>query len=57
MYMGEIADAMISGEMCEMCGVYLDSGEMGIPMYCSVQCARHRGVPEKDIKNRIGKEL
>ena len=54
--MGEIADAMISGEMCEMCGVYLDSGDMGIPMYCSEQCARDRGVPEKEIKSRLGKE-
>lgn len=53
--MGEIADAMINGETCEMCGVYLDYGEepMGIPMYCSEQCARDRGVPEKDIEARI----
>lgn len=55
--MGEIAESMISGESCEMCGVPLDSGDMGIPMYCSKECARDRGVPEKDISGRIGKEL
>lgn len=55
--MGEIADAMIGGEMCEGCGVWLESGDMGIPMYCSAKCARDRGVPEEDIKYRIGKEV
>ena len=25
--MGEIADAMINGEMCALCGVYLEPGE------------------------------
>jgi len=54
--MGEIADAMISGEMCEMCGVYLEDNDMGIPMYCSEQCAKDRGVPKKDIQSRILKE-
>jgi hypothetical protein len=47
--MGEIADAMLSGEMCEMCGEYICSecAEMGIPMYCSKSCARDRGVHDK----------
>ena len=48
--MGEIADAMLSGELCEMCGEYLDCNQcadMGIPMYCSLSCARDRGA-EKD---------
>jgi len=54
--MGEIADAMIGGEMCEACGVPIDAGDMGIPMYCSKRCARDRGVPEKDIKLRVAKE-
>lgn len=26
--MGDIADAMISGELCAMCGVYLEKGEI-----------------------------
>ena len=53
--MGEIADSMINGEVCEMCGVYLDYGDepMGIPMYCSESCAIDRGVPKKEAKNRV----
>lgn len=54
--MGEIAEAMLSGKMCEMCGVYLEDNDMDIPMYCSAQCARDRGVPEKDIKYRVIEE-
>ena len=52
--MGEIADAMINGETCEMCGVYLDYGDepMGIPMYCSISCAIDRGVPREEAKDR-----
>lgn len=45
--MGEIAEAMISGVMCEMCGVYLecdDCADMDIPMYCSLSCAKDRGA-------------
>lgn len=44
--MGEIAEAMISGEMCEMCGVPLcrECAGMKIPMYCSIQCAEDRGA-------------
>lgn len=41
--MGEIADMMIGGEMCEGCGVFLDDGGYGIPRYCSDECARDRG--------------
>ncbi len=56
--MGEIAELMLNGDMCEMCGVNLENEEdAGIPMYCSKECARDRGVPEKDIKYRIGKEI
>lgn len=55
--MGEIADQMLNGDMCEMCGVYLENDlDIGIPMYCSEECARDRGVLEKDIKNRVSKE-
>ena len=55
--MGEIADAMLSGELCEMCGVPIDGEDMGIPMYCSEECARARRVPEETIKDRIAKEI
>lgn len=43
--MGDIADAMTSGGLCEMCGVALcdDCADMGMPMYCSKSCARDRG--------------
>ena len=52
--MGEIAEAMISGELCEMCGVALneESADMGIPMYCSIECANDRGAD----KSQVGKE-
>lgn len=47
--MGEIADSMLSGEVCEMCMEPLcdDCADMGIPMYCSIQCAKDRGVKDK----------
>jgi hypothetical protein len=44
--MGEIANDMISGVACEMCGVYLeceDCEDNGIPAYCSLECAKDRG--------------
>lgn len=42
--MGEIADAMINGELCEMCGVALDGDAPGYPRYCSLECAQDRGA-------------
>lgn len=43
--MGEIADMMLEGEMCEGCGEYLEDGDnAGIPDYCSEECARDRGA-------------
>lgn len=44
--MGEIAESMLSGEMCEGCGIYLECDECennGIPAYCSPECAKNRG--------------
>ncbi len=32
--MGEIADAMINGLFCEVCGEYLDGDEPGYPRKC-----------------------
>ncbi len=32
--MGEIAESMLDGTLCEGCGVYLGS-DMGIPMRCA----------------------
>lgn len=46
--MGEIADMMLDGTMCECCGVWMDdilAGEEapGFPRYCSRECAESRG--------------
>ena len=44
--MGEIAEAMLDGTMCAGCGEYLDSEdaqEMGIPMFCTDECAKDHG--------------
>ena len=42
--MGDIADMMLDGTLCEMCGVYLEGEADGFPRYCSAQCARDRGA-------------
>ena len=39
--MGEIADAMLDGEMCEGCGEYLGGGD-GFPRRCSACRRRER---------------
>lgn len=44
--MGEIADMMLDGTMCEACGEFLNDGEDGdgLPGYCSRECAESRGM-------------
>lgn len=43
--MGEIADMMLEGDMCECCGSFIDcEGGWGIPRYCSPECAADRGA-------------
>lgn len=42
--MGEIAESMISGEACEMCGIPLPGEADGFPRYCSEECAIDRGA-------------
>lgn len=44
--MGEIAELLTMGVLCEACGEYTceECGQMGIPMYCSRECARSRGA-------------
>lgn len=54
--MGEIAEMMLNGEMCEQCGVFLSGEATGIPMYCSNDCAKDVGIPKKDRKYRIREE-
>jgi len=41
--MGEIAEIMLDGTLCECCGEFLGDGD-GFPGYCSRQCAEARGV-------------
>jgi len=49
--MGEIADAMINGLMCEQCGVYLDGEEPGFTRCCT-DCAEDPEIAEM-YKDRI----
>lgn len=52
--MGEIADMMLEGDLCEACGGALHSDETpGYPMYCSVECAKDRGIPKSDWPSRV----
>lgn len=47
--MGEMAEMMLEGILCEACGVYIDDdGDEGFPRYCSRRCAADRGVPWGD---------
>lgn len=34
--MGEAADMLLSGLMCEGCGVFIDGDEPGYPRHCDV---------------------
>jgi hypothetical protein len=45
--MGEIAEMMLDGTLCEGCGEYIGKSE-GYPQYCSLDCAHDRGF---DIEN------
>jgi hypothetical protein len=43
--MGEIAEMMLNGDLCEGCGGFIDFEDGGgFPRYCSPQCARDRGI-------------
>lgn len=42
--MGEIAEMMLDGTLCEGCGVFLSAEPKGFPGYCSAQCAHDRGA-------------
>lgn len=33
--MGDIADAMLSGELCQTCGAYIDDDPQGVPRKCA----------------------
>ena len=42
--MGEIADMMLNGVLCECCGTFLGDEKTGFLGYCSDECARARGA-------------
>jgi hypothetical protein len=48
--MGDIADAMLNGELCEGCGVHLPGEAPGHPRYCSKQCRADRTPPVAQLK-------
>jgi len=44
--MGDIADMMLDGTLCEGCGEFLDGESFGVPRYCR-GCSRDRGASQK----------
>lgn len=63
--MGDIADMMLDGTLCEACGTFIGEGS-GFPQYCSRQCAADRGMvcskpkkqkPKKAIKKAEAQKL
>lgn len=49
--MGEIAEMMLDGTLCEGCGDFIGS-DAGFPQYCSPQCAAGRGMTYEQPKSR-----
>lgn len=47
--MGEIAEMMLDGTLCEGCGVYMDGDGDGVPRRCSA-CKRDAGKPPPNSK-------
>lgn len=47
-----IAEDMTTGVCCEMCGEYLmcdECEDVGIPAYCSKECAKDRGASKHQV--------
>lgn len=53
--MGEMADMMINGLLCHICGVYLDGEEPGYPRYCSGCKPKNKSKKEQIMKNIVEK--
>lgn len=49
--MGDIADMMLDGTLCEGCGVFITTEPPGYPCYCSAQCKADRtpAMPAKPL--------
>lgn len=53
--MGEIAEMMPEGDLCGSCGVALEGPSLGVPRYCSRECALSAGAaPEPEKPKREG---
>lgn len=53
--MGEIAEMMLDGILCEHCGALIDGEGTSYPRYCCEECAREAGAlwePEHKRKRR-----
>jgi hypothetical protein len=46
--MGDIADAMLDGTLCEWCGCYVETGGQGFPMLCA-DCYREADPKQKKV--------
>lgn len=53
--MGEIAEMMLDGTLCEGCGEYIDDDAPGYPRYCSDACAKGRSAEPEKQKPPAGK--
>jgi len=53
--MGEIAEMMLDGTLCECCGEFIGEGD-GFPQYCSSECSSGRGVVAEPTKKKEGKK-
>jgi Zn finger protein HypA/HybF involved in hydrogenase expression len=51
--MGEIAEMMLDGTLCEGCGVYLGGERWEVPLLCN-DCAADRRRDGRDVR-RVGK--
>ncbi len=48
---GDVADAMLDGTLCEICGEFLDDGDpVGYPVRCS-GCKKEHGAVPLDVKH------
>lgn len=56
--MGEIAEMMLDGTMCEGCGEFLDGGNdgPGFPQYCSACRSDGRGYDDSDVPPKAKKK-
>ena len=48
--MGDVADMMLDGTLCEGCGVFMDGEECGFPRLCA-GCARDRRQDGHEVRD------